>query len=58
MRKGIFLLMACLCFLTGCEKEEIGFTDISWTRETEADTETIFFGLTAVFIISVAAVIL
>ena len=44
MRKGIFLLMVCLCFLTGCGKEEAGFTDISWTRDTEADTETIFFG--------------
>lgn len=44
MRKGLFLLMACLCFLTGCGKEEAGFMDISWTRDTEADTETIFFG--------------
>ena len=44
MRKGLFLLMVCLCFLTGCEKEMVEFTDISWTRETQADTETIFFG--------------
>ena len=44
MRKGIILLMVCLCFLAGCEKEKAGFMDISWTRETEVDTETIFFG--------------
>ena len=43
MRKGIMLLV-CLCFLAGCEKEKAEFTDISWTRETEVDTETIFFG--------------
>lgn len=44
MRKGIFLLMVCLCFMAGCKKEEAGFMDISWTRETEVDTEMIFFG--------------
>lgn len=44
MRKGLIFLLVCLCVLTGCGKETTSFTDISWVRETEADTETIFFG--------------
>ncbi|MDO4531703.1 MAG: hypothetical protein Q4C06_06950 [Bacillota bacterium] len=44
MKKIIVGLLVCLCFLGGCGKKAESFMDISWTRETEADTENIFFG--------------
>ena len=39
------LMCFVLCFLlTGCQAKPAGFSDIWWSRETEVDTETIYFG--------------
>ena len=44
MKKRILFLFLCLCFAAGCAQKAESFMDINWTRETEADTESIFFG--------------
>ena len=51
MKKIFIILSVCVFILTGCKEKkkeiidysEYSFTDVSWTRDTEYDTETISF---------------